>query len=177
MYIGRINPIKNIDKLLIALRKSNLFLSSDYKLTIAGKGVKKYVDYINQIISENGLCDKVYFPNKIIDGEEKGSLYAKSKYLFLISETENFGNVVLEGMSYGVVPVTSLGTPWSILSEQNVGFYLSNDVDSLSRLIDKLIEMDDKSYNKISNNAQLFVEKKFNTKDITKKYINFYHSL
>ena len=90
--------------------------------------------------------------------KKRGSLYIKSKYLFLISEF-NFGNVVLEGMSYGVVPVTSLGTPWSILSEQNVGFYLSNDVDSLSRLIDKLIEMDDKSYNKISNNAQLFVEK------------------
>ena len=178
LFMGRIDPIKCIDKLIIALSKSTIFPNSSYTLTIAGKGDDdNYVNYIADLIVKCGLSNKIYFPGKIILGDEKRKLYEKSKFLFLVSETENFGNVIIEGMCKGVVPIASLGTPWSILNKVGAGFHIENSIDVLSKKIDEIISMEASRFRKMSRACEKLVAEKFSMQKNKKLYSNFYNSL
>ena len=70
-----------------------------------------------------GLEHKVKF-ERPVEGLENKNCSQALIVRFLISESENFGNVVIEAMAQGTPVVTSLGTPWSILKENNVGYHI-----------------------------------------------------
>lgn len=97
---------------------SKRFKYSDIKLVIVGQvfpqSCKSYLDDLKKQVKRLGLEHKVKF-ERPVEGLEKQELFASSYCSFLISESENFGNVVIEAMAQGTPVVTSLGTPWSIL--------------------------------------------------------------
>ena len=66
MFIGRFHPKKAIDNLLHALLVSRFFMSTDFKLFLAGKFDSGYGRYIYNLALELNITDKV-----IILGEVK----------------------------------------------------------------------------------------------------------
>src|SRR5690606_14618798 len=123
LFIGRIHPIKAIHKLLTALNLSLEFKSSAFEFVIAGVPELRHQGYYNDLltrIEEFGLQSKVRFVGQV-NNKDKEKLYAESFFTFLPSETENFGNVVLESLNQGTPVVASLGTPWDILENKKCG--------------------------------------------------------
>src|SRR5690606_16935799 len=119
---------------LIALSMSSIFLSSDFVLDIVGSYEnrhQKYFDYLMQLIQEYDLEDKVIFSGHLT-GEAKEKKYAESYFLILPSESENFGNVVIEAMNQGTPAITSKGTPWEILETYKAGFHTDNSPGQLA---------------------------------------------
>lgn len=141
LYLGRLHPIKSLDKLIQALNKSKYFLKNNFKLLIVGNGDNNYKLYLETLIKKYGLTSNINFLEHINDISAKNKLFSESLFTFLISESENFGNVVLESISNGTPVVSSMGTPWKILEDRKAGFWISNDSDSLTECIDKIINM------------------------------------
>lgn len=156
LFVGRIAPLKAIDNLLLGLAKSQSFMSSDYKLLIAG-GVEKqfggYYNTLNQILSENSaLKDKVEFLGNV-EGEQKFQLYADAYYSILVSHSENFGNVVIEALSQGTPVIASHGTPWQKLVDNRAGLWIDNNENEIATSLDKVLAMDEDKYLQVRNNA------------------------
>ncbi len=176
LYIGRLHPIKAIDHLLLALAKSEKFkLDETAKLNIAGVGGDDYVDFLKSIIDRNQLSEKVNFLGQV-EKLEKQALLAKSYFTILVSHSENFGNVILESLVQATPVIASTGCPWEELEQNNAGFWIKNDVNSLCNVIDEILVMDEAKYNKYRENS-LALSRKYDIGLGVHKWIKAYKSL
>lgn len=160
LYMGRIHPIKSLDKLITGLSKSNAFKNSSYVLKISGAGDKSYIETLINKVKTVGLQEKVEFIGLTV-GEDKEVLYANAKATFLVSESENFGNVVVESLTHGTPVICSLGTPWKILNEKKAGYWISNDPHSISKVVDQLVSGSEIDYMKMRANAEKLAKTTF----------------
>lgn len=177
LYLGRIHRIKALHKMIRGFALSRKFMDSEFKLWIAGKHEERHTGYYNeikQLIVSLGLEDKVEMKGHIT-GEEKEKLYARSYAFILPSETENFGNVVLEALNQGTPVVASKGTPWSMLELHNCGYHISNDPNDIALAVDKMIGLPEEDYHKMRADAVLLVDKKFNVTTQIDKWIKIYN--
>lgn len=155
LYLGRIAPIKAIDKLIEGLALSESFRNSTFLFKIAGGVENQFIEYYNQLkrlIIRHNLQEKVFFIGPV-SGKEKFQTYANAHTLFLVSESENFGNVIIEALSQGTPVVASTGTPWSILEEMKAGYWIDNTPDEISKAIDRVILQSPKDYTNMRKNA------------------------
>ena len=145
LYVGRLNPIKNIDVIISGLAKSSEFISSDCRFKIAGvTGGEHYHSLVAQAKSL-GIADKIEFLG-LVTGEEKDRLYAGAKCVLLMSKSENFGNVIVEALSQGTPAIASTGTPWQKLDEKGAGWWIPAEPDKLAKCIDILLMKDRNAY-------------------------------
>jgi len=156
LYLGRIAPIKALDKLLLGLAKSDSFIQSNFILLIAGGVENQFGDYYEkiQLIIQNKelLKNKIIFLGNV-EGAEKYKLYANAFFTLLVSDSENFGNVVVESLSQGTPVIASKGTPWQKLEDKKAGFWINNNVEDIANCIDEVLKIENKEYQQIRNNA------------------------
>lgn len=180
LFIGRIHPIKALDNLLLALKHSEVFLQSEYKLLIAGdtdgtKESEEYLQSISNFIQANELKLKIEMLGQVID--EKDSIYSNAFFTILPSHTENFGNVVIESLAHGTPVIASKGTPWQILENNVAGFWVNNDIESLTHIINHAIELDEKNYFTMRENALKLVSTMFDIEVNIIKWITQYKKI
>lgn len=179
LYLGRIHPIKGLEKLINALSLSESFKSSDFKMLLAGKHEDRHEAYFLKLkkqIEFLKLSGKVIFKGHV-EGKEKEELYATSFFFILPSETENFGNVVVESLNQGTPVLASLGTPWSILVDDNAGYHVSNKPEELSTIIDEIIQLNKDDYNLMRENAYKLVDNNFNVHTQITNWTTIYKNL
>ena len=155
LYVGRLNPIKNIDVIISGLAKSSEFINSDCKFKIAGETVGEHYHSLVAQANSLGLADKVDFLG-LVTGEEKDRLYAGAKCVLLMSKSENFGNVIVEALSQGTPAIASTGTPWQKLDEKGAGWWIAAEPDKVAECVDKLLTMDDETYDDMRTNAYAY---------------------
>lgn len=179
LFVGRIHPIKSIDKLIKALHKSLAFRNSKFTFIIAGVNEPRYASYIEELkllIKEFDLNHKVKFIGHVT-GKKKEQLFAESYFTFLPSETENFGNVVLESLNQGTPVVASLGTPWSILSDHGCGYHVSNEPETLAFIVDEIIQLDSIKYKKMTSLSHKLIDEKFDIDEKIFQWIKIYENI
>ena len=105
LFIGTIEPRKNIKSIIQAYSKISNEEEVDYKLVIVGqKGW--YYDDIFELVNELSLQDKIKFTGFISENEKIQLIY--NSYFFIYpSFYEGFGIPVLEAMSFGIPCITS----------------------------------------------------------------------
>lgn len=139
LYVGRMDLTnKNVNRIVETWGQiwKNY---SDWKLLLVGDGPDKQylVDYVQE--------------NKIQNIEFKGfqkdppiKYYAESSIFLLTSDLEGFGLVVIESMSYGMVPIVygSYEAIFDIIEEKESGFILSKPFrhKNLAETLDLLIK-------------------------------------
>lgn len=178
VYMGRIHPIKALDKIILGLSQSKKFINSDFKFYIAGKHEDRhsdYFEYLKSIILENQLEFKVIFTGFKKD-IEKEKLYANSYATLLLSESENFGNVVVESLNQGTPVIASKGTPWKILESQNCGFFISNTPEEIANSINKLLTLNQEDYLVMRKNAYKLVDNFFDIRNQIQNWTTIYNS-
>lgn len=179
IFLGRINPIKNIHLLIDAL---NIVRKQfpDIKLEILGLARLDYeITYkkaLENQIKELGLQNIVHFKGHL-DGEDKNKIIASSKALILPSKSENFGNVVLESLAQGTPVIASKNTPWGILEEYNAGYWINTTSDDLANYIIKIFSLDQQLYEKMRNNSRLLCEYNFDIKNKINVWEDYYSKL
>lgn len=173
LFIGRFHHKKGLDILLKALSTSTLFLKSKYVFRIAGDYNNEYGIYILNLCREYKLSEKVIFLGSVVS-DKKQELISKAYFLFMPSDSENFGIVVAEALSQGTPVVASIYSPWSSLPKYHAGFWVDNTESALREIINQIILMEDSEYQVIAKNTTLLVEKEFNTNRIIRKWVDFY---
>lgn len=149
LFVGRIYPVKALDRLIEAFVKACSIsnLKRDWVLRLVGPDQAGHSAELMALCGRLGVayhgadgirqCDErvnfVEFAgakfNKDLDDE-----YIACDCLALVSHTENFGATVVDAMAHGKPVITSTMTPWKIVSDYNCGWWVSNDVDSLSEI-------------------------------------------
>lgn len=152
LYLGRLNQIKNIDKILSGLARSSAFMNGSFVLKLAGETKGEYYESLVKQTAELGLEKKVEFLG-LVTGKEKDVLYANAKCLLLMSKSENFGNVIVEALSQGTPVIASKGTPWQLLDEKGAGWWIDAVPDEIAKTVDKLLLLDDKQYSEMRDYA------------------------
>jgi glycosyltransferase involved in cell wall biosynthesis len=167
VFLGRIDPAKNIELLLETLNGS---FSIPYQLTMIGEGEGPYAENLIQRTNRNEHI--IWLGN--LDGTDKWKELAKADLLVLPSHIENYGNVVLEALSQG--------TP--VLVSENVGskdFVVKNQLgwvakptkeDWVKMLIDIWNQPDQRK--QIRTRAPGLVREAINKKQLLGLYIDMY---
>lgn len=105
LYVGTIEPRKNILRLIKAYQSLDESVKRKYKLVIAGKKGWMY-DEIFEYLQQNKLEEYVHFTGFVKD-EHLPVLYKGAKLFLYVSIYEGFGIPVIEGMACGVPTITS----------------------------------------------------------------------
>lgn len=155
LFLGRIAPIKQLERLIDALTVSNIFLRSDVEMYIAGPVEDKYRSYYNSLLKKIGdspISNRIKFVGNI-RSPQKEEYYRNALALVLPSKSENFGNVVLEALSQGTPVIATHGTPWSELNDYHAGFWVDDSVNSIASALDELLAFNQSDRELFSRNA------------------------
>jgi len=155
LFVGRIARIKKIENIILACAYSKKFVSKNYKLVIAGPTDKEFLPYrreLEKLVISNNLQFNIEFVGEV-NSPEKEKLFSQSKSLFVVSDSENFSNVVVESLSQGTPVIASKGTPWDSLINHNAGFWIDNSPRSIAGKMDEIITMEDKVHKEMSINC------------------------
>ena len=158
LFVGRIAPIKALEKIVEGLSLSYEFKKRDCRFLIAGPILSEYKDYYKLLmerIDGFSLTDRVKFIGAV-SGIEKDQYYADAYMTLLLSESENFGNVVLESMAQGTPVIASKGTPWKVLQDNGIGYWVDNSPKSIANTIDNVLSLSDREYWLMRNEAESF---------------------
>lgn len=152
LFVGTLEPRKNLARLLEAYGKLSWALRQQYPLVVVGDSGWGNVN-IHHLIQKFDLEGTVYVTGFVSDAQ-LAYLYSRARLLAMPSLYEGFGLPILEAMMYGVPALAS-----NISSMPEVvgnGGILVNpfDVDSIKNAMIKLL-VDNDFYEKLSAHALL----------------------
>ncbi|MEL7160178.1 MAG: glycosyltransferase family 4 protein [Bacteroidota bacterium] len=176
LFIGRIDPKKAIENLIEALAASPLFRKSPFTLRIVGEHHNEYGKKLERQVEESGLAGRVEFLGHRT-GVEKEELLAGAWFTFMPSHTENFGIVVTEALAQGTPAVASTGTPWELLETEDAGYWVDNDPDSLTEVIEEILKLSDDRMEELNRNALELASEHFDIHQNIDKWVDAYHQI
>ncbi len=98
LYLGRLHPIKGLDRLLNAW--SVVRPGAEWQLVLAGGDADGYLPQLRCIVREKHLADSVSFVG-YVDGETKAAWLRIADFFVLPSHSEGMPMAALEALSYG----------------------------------------------------------------------------
>lgn len=127
LFMSRTDKEKGVNILLDAyskFRKINPY--ANVNLAIVGPDHQGYLEKMGINYGESDILriNGVY-------GLDKFQIIYESGCIILPSYSENFGNIVAEGMAMARPVITTTGTPWSALKDNNMGFYAKPTSDHI----------------------------------------------
>jgi len=106
VYVGSINPRKNIIKLLQAFDKFKSNITTDYKLLLIGKQGFG-MDAVNEVYHQLQHKMDIEFMGRVEDNEELNKIISSSVAMVYVSVFEGFGIPCLEAMRCGTAVIAS----------------------------------------------------------------------
>ena len=175
-FLGRINPIKNIDGLLRAWERSGLSKMNNAELVVIGDAKlekeKIYLHELHQL--EKQLCIYNVTWKGNLQGTEKDNELNSCSFLILPSFSENFGMVVVEALIQGVPVIATRGTPWNILESERCGWWIENNVDKMAEMIERAYELSLDERLSMAQKGQNLVKQHFSTPAISQSLMELY---
>lgn len=171
VFLGRLDEDKNVLALAEAAESIFQKTKGDYQLDIFGRGP------LEQALSEAvSRYRHVKYSGFV---ENTWSVLPHYHYLLLPSSGEGLSNAMLEAMSCGVVPVTTRvsGCVDHIVDGVN-GFFLDGtDVGSIKRTLEKVVNLDVQSWQRISAQTRTHAQQNFSIEDVATRYTALYERL
>ena len=173
LYIGRIEPRRNIEFLLkvyVNVRKSN----SKTKLVIIGKGNADYVQKCRNLAKELDLENDIIWIERL---EQKylAKIYRQCNVFLLPTLYEIFGMVLLEAMYFKLPVVTSLNGGSDILiKDKGTGYIIEKFDESIwsSKVIEILNDADESK--NVGERANKLITEDFTWDALADRFIEVY---
>lgn len=170
-FVGRLNPIKNIDILIkawISLGEK----TGDWELEIIGSGEPEYENYLKSI-AKSCKNQNIIFKG-FLSGDELHTAVRNLDFQILPSKSENFGMVVPEALVCGVPVIASKGTPWGLLEKYNCGWWIESTETSIAETIYEAIETTEDRRREMGKNGRNLVMDKFGSIAVANKMHELY---
>lgn len=136
LFIGTLEPRKNIDKLVAAYHQLNI--KDKLQLVIVGKK-GWYYDSIFSEVAKNKLEKDVVFTG-FVTTDEKNCLLASAHIFIYPSIYEGFGLPVLESINYGIPTITSNVSSMPEVAGEAAILVSPESVKSIASAINSLID-------------------------------------
>jgi len=168
IYSGRITVEKRVDYLLHAFSVVTAEIP-DAKLLIVGDGeMKKTCESLTHKLKLSQNVQFVGHQNEILPW-----LY-KSRFIVLTSETEGLPCAILEGMSTGLIPVTtSVGNLTDVVIHGETGYLVDKDnLDGYAKTMISLMNSSDEKNNELRLNARKIIQENHSHESSLSKWNN-----
>lgn len=172
-YLSRISKVKNLHFALEVLSKVEKYV---VEYTIYGniEDVAYWNECLQQIKELPGHI-KVYYKGELPFHEVQRTI-AQHHYLFLPTTNENFGHSIVESLMSSCPVIISDQTPWNDVEKNEAGFALNLDTKgNFIKTIEECAAMNNADYNKHSEAALNYINKKINLSLINQKYIQLFN--
>jgi len=136
LFLGRLHPIKGIDRLIRAWRQvQDRF--TEWDLDIVGPDEANHLHYLRTLSAEIG-ARLSFLP--AVHGADRDAMFASADVFVLPSHSENFGMSIPEALSFAVPVICSQGTPWSQIEREDCGYWVENSVESLAACLGAVLK-------------------------------------
>lgn len=152
LFVGRVYPVKALDNLIRAFELANV---SGWTLRIVGPDQAGHMAELKQIAGSN-----VEFVGPKYD-DELAAEYDNCDILALVSHTENFGATVVDAMAHGKPVITGTKTPWKIVADEGCGWWVDNDVESLTKSLCTILNTPASTLEEMGKRGRKLVEEKY----------------
>lgn len=151
LFVGRIAKEKNLD--LFMQVHQLLKNRKDLRFVIVGNG-----PYMQKIDTEE---NRDVIKTGFLEGEALSKAFASADIFLFPSETETFGNVVLEAQASGLIPiVSSIGGTKENIVDSSTGFVIDgNNPFDYAQAVEKIVDNASVQIN-MRNNALLYMQDK-----------------
>ena len=169
LYYGRLSDEKGLLNLMKALKLVN----KEIKVKIIGTGPQE--EELKIFIKENNISNVEFLGFK--SGHELYDEISKA-YCTIIPAIwhEVFGLTIIESFAFGTPVIgANLGGISELITNEKTGFIFDN-VEELANCINRLLDIDDNDYRKISNNCIIEAEK-YSPKVIYNEILKVYSNL
>jgi glycosyltransferase involved in cell wall biosynthesis len=137
LFVGTLQPRKNISRLIEAFSKLSDNLKDEHQLVVIGKKGWLYEDILSSP-EKFHVSDKVLFLDYVSD-DDLPNFYKKAELFVLPSLYEGFGLPVLEAMRYGCPVVTSNVSSLPEAGGDAALYFKPEDVDDIKNTIEKVL--------------------------------------
>ena len=161
IFLSRIHPSKGLLNLVEAWSR---VCPENWFLRIAGPDEGGHLAEIMRRVHILGLSDSIEYIGEV-DGDAKASLFESADLFILPSFSENFGVVVAEALSYKVPVITTTGTPWEGLLENQCGWWIEPTTEALAETLHEVLSMKLSLLRNMGDKGYLYA-KEFNWKNI-----------
>jgi len=127
LFLSRVHPKKGLLNLVAAWARVR---PQGWRLVIAGPSEGSHRGEVEQLAATLGIQSEIEFVGSV-DDRAKWDLYRCASLFVLPTFSENFGIVIAEALATGVPVITTVGAPWSALSEHRSGWWIDIGVDPL----------------------------------------------
>ena len=147
-------------------------------MRIVGEGDKglddSYYLSIKKLIRDSELSNSVVLAGPKY-GIDKINEYKNANLFVLPTYSENFGMVIAEAMVSGVPVITTSGTPWKILNDKKIGWWIENNGNELKNAIVEAISLTETARLHKGVESRKIIIENFSMDVVTSKYNELYN--
>ncbi|WP_323590748.1 glycosyltransferase [Aliarcobacter butzleri] len=172
LFLSRISYKKNLYFALEILKEIN---NKNIIFDIYGpKEDKGYWQKCESILKKIPRNLKVNYKG-IVEPEEISIVMSDYQVFLFPTKSENFGHVIVEAMSVGLVSIISDQTPWVELEKYNAGWDIPLDnKNRYLEVIEKLYAMDNNEFQILSKGGSKYIRDRLAVDELREKYIQFF---
>jgi glycosyltransferase involved in cell wall biosynthesis len=171
LFLSRVHPKKGLEILLQAWSNLN---PSSWELLIVGSGDPSYVEKLKRLCSKDKIANVEFHPH--VDGDAREAIFARAAAFVLPTYSENFGNVVGEAMIRGLPIITTTGTPWSIVAERNLGWYVEPTMENLQGALQELFAAEANALVAMGDRGRDYVKRHLLIDAVRPQLLNMYQA-
>ena len=162
LFLSRLHPVKGLPAFMEAWHSVR---PAGWRLVIVGPDEGGHRQELEAAATASGLHDCVEFHGPAY-GQEKWRRFAAADLFALPSYSENFGLVVAEAMAAGLPVITTTGTPWKVLSDERLGWWVDPTPTALAAALADATTRSCSSLGKMGEAAAFYARNHFSWSSI-----------
>lgn len=178
LFLSRVSSKKGVETLIKVWKSIPDQIKSNWVLRIVGEGDKglddSYYLRIKKLIRDSELSNSVVLAGPKY-GIDKINEYKNANLFVLPTYSENFGMVIAEAMVSGVPVITTSGTPWKILNDKKIGWWIENNGNELKNAIVEAISLTETARLHKGVESRKIIIENFSMDVVTSKYSELYN--
>ena len=143
---------------------------------IYGMGEEGYISQLQQQAEQLGISEHVQFAGSV-QGEEKWRVLREADLFVLPTHSENFGIAVAEALASGTPVITTQGTPWQDIADNDCGWWVPVGKEPLKKALRSFLHKSESELEQMGRNGRRLIETKFSTASMAERMISLYKEI
>jgi glycosyltransferase involved in cell wall biosynthesis len=171
LYLGRIHPIKGLDRLVRSWARVEA-THSEWRLRIIGPDERGHAKELRTLARQAGLSRVSIEP--AIFGNDKHNAYVEAELFVLPSLNENFAVTVAEALAMGIPVIATKGAPWDGLERTGCGWWIDHGVEPLVAALSTAMAMPREALKAMGAKGREWMRQDFSWERVARDMLEMY---